>query len=646
MDMPTSTQDRTIPLSTHSLGCTTHNIHMSSSPHSLLKDSHKDSRKSSISFRAPHLSEFYRFVSGSSSSNKQSSSQQPDTTTSSTAQNGASNRLSHTIQLHSVSSTASNTNNINNNSSSNPPNGRRLSSSTIGTDISLSPSILDLPMIISNKDKLEYEDVLAKLAVASEKYSGALTTVSKAASEFGSALESLARLKGSDTQTNDLMSCSGLHFLISNHQQVLASSVEKNFQKSLGSIMLNFKSKTHKNDVIFNKELKSRIKYLKNLESVNYRIAKSKKRNLITYKETLKKINDQIDSIDALKYNYYGSLSRLIQDTNDKIIKNCSTIAKAEFEIYENIARKGWSGGGMDTLLINCPDPFGDETETETIFGSDDDYNDDNEEKAFNGNRSGRFAAQSFDHQYQNTSSSAIASRQRPDDNPFYTKISTTKSVNKKPQLINTKDALSIESDLLSINGKSRLLSGNRRDISPISLTGSSQIFSPNYSISKNNHESAHSLANTESSSPNANSLDAEVSTVGKNHKDKEKNDDNQSAIHHDVHEDDIRETSSPNRPPHDNDDDNNNNAKAQNNDSHSDDEHDDNNDEGEDEDDNSFSLPLPTNYSHTGLLNQPIFNNAWNDWSGIAPLKAFTLCLLISSLLGVFSSFAIWLFL
>ncbi|GMM36311.1 Ivy1 protein [Saccharomycopsis crataegensis] len=535
---------------------------MSSSPtHSQgagANDTH--TRKSSISFRAPHLSEFYKFVSGSSHQRNNSLDGQKSIT----SRPDSSVNFPYGKQASARSL-----------------DKRRLSTSTIGTDISLTPSILDLPTIISSKDRVEYEEALNSLHTASQKYSNALSTVSSAASEFGMALENLARLKGSDSQSNNLMACSGLFFLISNHQQVLSSAIDKNFKSPVGSVIKCFKKRTVRNDVIFNEQLKSQVRSLKNLESVSYKISKSKKRNLVTYKETLKRINSQIDSIDSLKYNYYDSLSKLIQDSNDRIIRDCCTVAKAEFEIHENIARKGWTGGGMDELLVDCPDPFGEETETESMIEEDDD--DDN-----NGLRSTEL--------YNNTknlriddlgSSSMLSSPQphaipspNPNENPFYTKISS-KNPRVKQQLINTRDAITIHNDMFSPISMS---AASQNLISPLSHKSfGSELGSRHNS---NDNRSTHTLTEYKKITNEDNKDDTPLDSGGSFEP--------SVANHNSVKETVGSEYEVAN--------------------------HDDNNYDDEDGDDNSFSLPLPSSHisnSHSSsdiLPNQSLLNNAWDD--------------------------------
>src|SRR5262249_4368846 len=43
---------------------------------------------------------------------------------------------------------------------------------------------------------------------------------------------------------------------------------------------------------------------------------------------------------------------------------------RAEVEIFENLARKGWSGGGLDELLEKSSDPFQAEADATTTNGS------------------------------------------------------------------------------------------------------------------------------------------------------------------------------------------------------------------------------------------------------------------------------------
>lgn len=52
----------------------------------------------------------------------------------------------------------------------------------------------------------------------------------------------------------------------------------------------------------------------------------------------------------------------LVENTCNKVLNKVATVSRAQVEISENIARKGWSGGGLDDLLYDADDPFSKKT--------------------------------------------------------------------------------------------------------------------------------------------------------------------------------------------------------------------------------------------------------------------------------------------
>ena len=86
------------------------------------------------------------------------------------------------------------------------------------------------------------------------------------------------------------------------------------------------------------------------------------------YKNSLLELTSQIDDIDDLKLQYFQSAYDLVENTSSQIVQYVSSIARAEVEIYEGIARKGWSGGGLDSLIATGPDPFSKEDEEMMII--------------------------------------------------------------------------------------------------------------------------------------------------------------------------------------------------------------------------------------------------------------------------------------
>ncbi len=204
------------------------------------------------------------------------------------------------------------------------------------------------------------------------KYRSALLNVASAASDFGLALENCARCKGSGSAADGLLAAGGLHFLVANHQLILAQSIDTAFETPVSKEIEKFTSRQRENDAVFQKQIKQKTRLLRKREKDNLRQSKLKIRNLQTYRNSLLELTTQIDDIDSLKYRYYQSSYDLVQDTSLRILSRSGSVVRAQVEIYEGIARKGWSGGGLDDLIAACPDPFTpeeveEEEETSTV---------------------------------------------------------------------------------------------------------------------------------------------------------------------------------------------------------------------------------------------------------------------------------------
>ncbi|ODV62762.1 Ivy1p ASCRUDRAFT_31681, partial [Ascoidea rubescens DSM 1968] len=230
--------------------------------------------------------------------------------------------------------------------------------STLDSTISFTPSVLDLPTIITKKDIKSAESCYNKLLKTAQSYKDSLLSTSNAASDFGAALEDCARCKGSGNAADGLMSAAGFHYIISNHQQLLSQAIYINFEKPVKNEIDAFNQISATNNSNFKNKISEKINELKFLEYQNSKISKSRFRNLVNYKSTLSNISRKIQEIDNLKHDYYLSCFSLVQATSSKILTRVSSIVRAQVEIFDGIARKGWSGGGLDDLIATCPDPF------------------------------------------------------------------------------------------------------------------------------------------------------------------------------------------------------------------------------------------------------------------------------------------------
>lgn len=230
----------------------------------------------------------------------------------------------------------------------------------------------DLPALITSRDVNETINCYSGVVKAAQRYREALFNVSAAAAEFGSALESCAKCKGAGSSAESLLAAGGLHYLVSNHQQILAKSIQRTFEAPVTRQMDLFKATMVLNDEEFKKELKTKTRELKRHEMENMRLSRMRVRNLAAYRSSLLELTSQIDDIDRLKYEHFCQVYDVAQNTSTNILTCAASVVRAEVEIYEGVARKGWSGGGLDDLIATCPDPFAspEEDEFDTIGGA------------------------------------------------------------------------------------------------------------------------------------------------------------------------------------------------------------------------------------------------------------------------------------
>lgn len=315
-----------------------------SSPRSVVSAQTSPSRYS----KATHLTEFYPYL------------------------NGGSQIPSVSLQNHTKD-----VDNSRQSSMKSPTHERRQSLSTMNTYHSFSPSTLDLQTLVTKTDISRTTEAYNDILETSEDYRKALLQVAEAAGNFGAALENGAKCKGSGSAADGLLSASGLYFLVANHQQILAHSVKESFEIPVIKEINKFKLTSAKNDEMFKNEIKEKVTTLKKQERENIKLFKLKSRNLVTYRSKLLQLTSHIDEIDRAKHDYYQSAFDLVQDTSLNILNQLGSIVRAQVEIYEGIARKGWSGGGLDDLITGCPDPFTNDDEDEDEDDNQDQVNGD-----------------------------------------------------------------------------------------------------------------------------------------------------------------------------------------------------------------------------------------------------------------------------
>jgi hypothetical protein len=219
-----------------------------------------------------------------------------------------------------------------------------------------------------------YSDLLA----SAKQYRLALASLSTAASTFGSALEACARLKEARSEqlhtsggslsnsftaqgsctADSLLAASGVHHLIANHQQILSETVYRNFEVPLLHEIDGWTRRMEEEEVTYQRAVKELSRDIRRMEKEGLRLHKQRKRDVAKFRGHLVDLTTKLDGLTALHGDHSRMLLRDSQESSVKIVESCSSLVRAEVDIYEALARKGWSGGGLDDLLDKGVDLF------------------------------------------------------------------------------------------------------------------------------------------------------------------------------------------------------------------------------------------------------------------------------------------------
>lgn len=235
------------------------------------------------------------------------------------------------------------------------------------------------PHAVLTKADLELSQQAYSDLVASAKgYRLALAALSTAASTFGSALEACARLKearaepigpsgtnmtasfttkGSCT-ADTLMSASGVHYLVANHQQILSETVYRSFEVPLLHDLDKWQTVIDDEEETYKQKIKAQSKEIKRLEKEGMKLHKQRRRDVGRFRAHLVELTTKLDGLTTLHADHARTLLRESQETSGRIVEASCSLVRAEVDIFEGLARKGWSGGGLDDLLEKGQDLF------------------------------------------------------------------------------------------------------------------------------------------------------------------------------------------------------------------------------------------------------------------------------------------------
>ncbi|KAK3948922.1 hypothetical protein QBC32DRAFT_46193 [Pseudoneurospora amorphoporcata] len=261
--------------------------------------------------------------------------------------------------------------------------------------------------VLTKHDLEASQAAYADLLSSAKAFRLALTSLSTAASAFGSALESCARLKearaeqivsdppnrgGSPVQggqgqgggpppllinnsfisaaqgttkstctADTLLTVAGLQHLVANHQHILSETVYRSFEVPLLHELDKWRGAVEDEEESYASAVSVQSKEIRRLEKEGMKLHKQRRRDVAKFRSHLVELTTKLDGLTTLHGEHSRTLLRESQDTSARIVEASCSLVRAEVDIFESLARKGWTGGGLEDVLEQGQDLFASE---------------------------------------------------------------------------------------------------------------------------------------------------------------------------------------------------------------------------------------------------------------------------------------------
>ncbi|CAJ0636764.1 6613_t:CDS:2 [Entrophospora sp. SA101] len=220
------------------------------------------------------------------------------------------------------------------------------------------PVSADSFVMISKADTRSTFETYESLLSASKNYRNQMIALSQAAASFGQALERTARCKGADEAGPGLQAAAGLHYLMSNHQQLLSDTFYKQFEIPLLENFDEHKSVIIGNEETYEKLMSEMSKKIKETEARNLKNGRKRQRDLGQFRKALKDLTKQVEELEKLKNEHYKQTLENEQRNLNFILSKVSSVVKTEVNIFERICNKGKADPLLEQMITEGNDPF------------------------------------------------------------------------------------------------------------------------------------------------------------------------------------------------------------------------------------------------------------------------------------------------
>ncbi|GJJ74885.1 hypothetical protein EMPS_07243 [Entomortierella parvispora] len=217
-------------------------------------------------------------------------------------------------------------------------------------------------VIITRADQQTAVDQFQLLLTSAKAYRLQMLALSKAAAGFGYALEKIAHSKASvrdpTNVCSSLQAAAGLHYLMSNHHQILSDTLYKQFEIPLLQHLDTHKANIEASEAQYERSMRDMSQKIKETEATSLQNGRKRQRDLLQFRQALTTLTMQVDELERIKLGYYFSNLESEQANLQLILQKTSTIVRAEVDIYERIANKGLNDTILEPMTTQGPDPY------------------------------------------------------------------------------------------------------------------------------------------------------------------------------------------------------------------------------------------------------------------------------------------------
>lgn len=240
----------------------------------------------------------------------------------------------------------------------------------------------------TDRSRLAYET----LSASAKAYRVALGQLSAAASNFGSALEACARLKEARAQpyppgpyarghdsaggggaglmssgsslheascTADvLLATSGLYYLMANQQGILAETVYRSFELPIVHELDRYGADVEAEQESYAAGMRDASREIRRLEKEGVKLRKPRQRDVGRMRDHLVTMTEALDALTVRQGEHAVTLLDQSRDISGTVSQASRNLVRAEVDILDSLARKGWPGGGLDVVLDGAVDLF------------------------------------------------------------------------------------------------------------------------------------------------------------------------------------------------------------------------------------------------------------------------------------------------